>query len=207
MGWAISDIGQDSTQPTNSQHLRSMKHNLGAQNPAHYTADFLEERRVERGSAWWASLKGWERPSSIRWTLELFKDNTGEISERRAGVRYAWYRWRAGIVFLENCHGDCKIRKKKKMHIIHQLALVWKVVNKALTSLSFEKLVKIFRTIFSPSLQNDGVGHSAEASRMYSWVQTLLIVWIPPYNQPVEVLPIFAKKTFFHCFGLIFINL
>ena len=31
------------------------------------------KRRVERGSARWSSLKAWERPSSVRWTLDTFQ--------------------------------------------------------------------------------------------------------------------------------------
>ena len=58
-----------------SEVLRSLRHYLRAQSQVlgHHTIDRLEERGVERGSAWRSSSKGRERgPSSVRRTLELF---------------------------------------------------------------------------------------------------------------------------------------
>ena len=56
-----------------SEVLRSLRHYLRAQSQEHHTVDRLEERGVERGSARRSSLKGRERPSSVRRTLELFQ--------------------------------------------------------------------------------------------------------------------------------------
>ena len=57
-----------------SEVLRSLRHYLRAQSQGHHTVDRLEERGVERGSAYsdlpWEDEKG---ISSIRPTLELFQ--------------------------------------------------------------------------------------------------------------------------------------
>ena len=53
--------------------LRSLRHYLQAQSQGHHTICHLEERGVERGSARRSSLKGRERPSSVRQTLEPFQ--------------------------------------------------------------------------------------------------------------------------------------
>ena len=49
-----------------SEVLKSLRLYLWAQSQGHHTIDRLEERGVERGSARRSSLKGRERPSSIR---------------------------------------------------------------------------------------------------------------------------------------------
>ena len=59
---------------------------LQAQSQGHHTINCLEERGVERGSTRWSSLKGRERAIIIWWTLNRFKDNAGETSERRGGA-------------------------------------------------------------------------------------------------------------------------
>ena len=44
-----------------SQALRSLKHYMQAQSQGHHPIDHLQERGVERESAWWSFLNGWER--------------------------------------------------------------------------------------------------------------------------------------------------
>ena len=56
-----------------SEVLRSLRHYLRAQSQEHHTADRLEEKGVERGSARRSSLKGRERAS-------VSQMNTGKVS-------------------------------------------------------------------------------------------------------------------------------
>ena len=66
-----------------SEVLRSLRHYLQAQSQGHHTIDCLEERGIERGTAWQSSLKGQEKAI-------VSQTNIGTVSKTMLGkvLRY-----------------------------------------------------------------------------------------------------------------------
>ena len=93
--------------PERPEVLRSLRHYLCAQSQGHHAFDRLEERGVERGSAWRSSLKGRERAI-------VHHRNIGTVSKATLGTGWSAYelsrahRYHPELNWTEHTLGLCR---------------------------------------------------------------------------------------------------